>query len=234
MHGPGSRSPALCYAVDPAGRLGPRPRAHLGFQGGPWSTRLLARPAGSGRPAGHTPTRNGPSPGARVGEPQRLPPKPERGPGPQTKSGVNTYVIVLGATPFPPPHLRQNKVKFKIETNYLVSLAPGPRSAVPAAAQTLGPGADPRPPPATDPEPGLASTPQPREDPHPAPTGPHSPAVPLPDPCPSPRPPALSLPSWSPSDPHGPPSLLRCEVGPWVPVSFTSWVTVQACDVRST
>lgn len=38
-----------------------------------------------------------------------------------------------GATPFPPPHLRPDKVKFKIETNYLAWAAPrrlerGPRS----------------------------------------------------------------------------------------------------------
>lgn len=163
---------------------------------------------------------------------------PKSARGRRTGSGVNTYVIVLGATPFPPPHLRQNKVKFKIETNYLASAAPRPpepgprRRADPrlarSPAQTPVPDRT-RPPPRPRPStPPSARSPSPRGLPFP-------PQPPLllraslpPPPAPRarparPRPPARTDPRLC----YG--AKLGCGS-----VSFTSWVTVQPCDVRST
>ncbi|KAL0613331.1 hypothetical protein AAY473_016799, partial [Plecturocebus cupreus] len=129
-------------------------------------------------------------------------PKPAR--GRRTCSGVNTYVIVLRATPFPPPHLRQNKVKFKIETNYLASAAPRPREPGPRCR--AGPPPGPARSPAQTPAPGRPAPSRPRPRPPTPPSAgspprglpfPPSPLSPPPGPAPAPassRPPARTDP----------------------------------------
>ncbi|XP_055272758.1 uncharacterized protein LOC129549549 [Moschus berezovskii] len=206
--GPGSRSPALCYAVDPAGRPGPRPPApgafspSLGCSGPPTADTHQAPRAGRSNSTrgSSAPGRPGPVPTSPLRPKPRAAPRPDR----------IRYLPLCnrpGATPFPPPHLRQDKVKFKIETNYLASAARGPRSAVRAAAHTPR-----RPGPRADPSPG-PPPPRPPQTPAPVPTSPF-----LVDPrpgshCPVPRgpPPRPPLPRspWAPAPAPAPPAPAR-------------------------
>lgn len=171
MRGPGSRSPALCYAVDPAGRPGPQPRTPRGFQPQPRGHGGSPRPT---RTRSHeqdaaTPRADAPHGDARA----RCPPAPRAQiralPAARHQVRYEHLCNRPGATPLPPPHLRQDKVKFKIETNYLASAAPRPpergprRRAHPRPSR--GPAQPaPRPGPAW---PGPARTPPPRADPAP-------------------------------------------------------------------
>lgn len=145
------------------------------------------------------------------GRPGRVPTSPSR-PKPRAAPRPDQirYVPLCnrpGATPFPPPHLRQDKVKFKIETNYLALAAPGPLERGPRRRAHPRPARDSRRPQPGPPPPHHPQTPAP------APTSPFR-ADPRPGPhCPVPHgpPPRPSLPRsrWTPARVPAPPAPAR-------------------------
>lgn len=138
------RSPRPLLAGGPRGKARPHALGHI------WaSSNSPPRPRGPlaartrGGHAGRAPHPRAAAPrGPAAGAP--APPSRSRalGPGPAQIRCESLCNHPRGPRLSPPPHLRQNKVKFKIETNYLASPAPRPRERGPRRR------ADPRPPPA--------------------------------------------------------------------------------------
>ncbi|CAI9164426.1 unnamed protein product [Rangifer tarandus platyrhynchus] len=168
---PESRALPFVTRWTPPSDPAPGPRS-LRFQRG------VHRPPRAGR---SNSTRYSPAPG-RLGPVPTSPsrPKPRAAPCPDRIR----YVSLCnrpGATPFPPPHLRQDKVKFKIETNYLASAAPGPLERDPRRRAHPRPARAP-----SRPQPG-PPLPRPPQTPAPIPTSPFR-VDPRPGPhCPVPR-----------------------------------------------